>query len=311
MFSAQFKPLRITAREMLTPDVMRLRLQHPAGEQLPPFEAGAHVQIQINEQHCRAYSLCSNPSDLSHYEIAVKCEALGRGGSQALHRLAHIGGELPASAPNNLFALAPNAEHHLLVGGGVGLTPLMAMAHQLAAQQQSFSLVVAVSSTGSSPFVEQLAVSGWPVELVHNPREALDLQGLLATLPAQTHVYCCGPEGLMQRVREQCAGLPAEQWHEEAFVGSETSVQTGFQLHLSDSGLDIDVPAGSSMLAALRQAGVAPDTNCEQGICGSCVVAWSDGEPLHGDQCLDDDDRSEYIAVCCGSCRSPRLTLAL
>jgi vanillate O-demethylase ferredoxin subunit len=311
MFSAQFSPLRISALDMLTPDVMRLRLQHPQGKLLPPFEAGAHIQIQINEQHCRAYSLCSNPADLSHYDVAVKREALGRGGSQALHALARPGVELPASAPRNLFSLAPNAEHHLLVGGGVGLTPLMAMAHQLATQGLPFSFVVAVSSAGSSPFGAQLAASGWPVELVHNPREALDMTRLLAALPAQTHVYCCGPQGLMSRVREQCAGLPAEQWHEEAFVCSETSVQTGFQLHLSDSGLDIDVPAGSSMLAALRQAGVALETNCEQGICGSCVVAWSDGEPLHGDQCLDDEDRSEYIAVCCGSCRSPRMTLAL
>lgn len=311
MFSAQFSPLRISALDMLTPDVMRLRLQHPQGKLLPPFEAGAHIQIQINEQHCRAYSLCSNPADLSHYEIAVKREALGRGGSQALHALARPGVELPVSAPRNLFALAPNAEHHLLVGGGVGLTPLMAMAHQLATQGLPFSFVVAVSSAGSSPFGAQLAASGWPVELVHNPRDALDMASLLAALPAQTHVYCCGPDGLMSRVREQCAALPVEQWHEEAFAGSETAVQAGFALHLSDSGMDIDVPAGSSILAALRQAGVAPETNCEQGICGSCVVAWSDGDPLHGDQCLDDEDRSEYIAVCCGSCRSPRLTLAL
>ena len=311
MFSVQFSPLRVTACEMLTSDVMRLRLQHPTGRRLPPFEAGAHLQIQISEQHRRAYSLCSNPSDLSHYEIAVKCEHAGRGGSQALHALARPGIELAASLPCNLFALTPEAEHHLLVGGGVGLTPLMAMAYQLAAQGRAFSFVVAVSSAGSSPFVDQLAASGWPVELVDNPRQKLDLRRRLEGLPANTHVYCCGPAGLMQRVREQCADLPGDQWHEEAFVGSETSVQTGFQLHLSDSGLDIEVPAGGSMLAALRQAGVAPDTNCEQGICGSCVVAWSDGEPLHGDQCLDDDDRSEYIAVCCGSCRSARLTLAL
>lgn len=311
MFPAQFNPLRIAAIDMLTPDVMRLRLQHPEGELLPSFEAGAHVQIQINEQYCRAYSLCSNPADLSHYEIAVKRETFGRGGSQALHTLASPGAELAASAPSNLFALEPTAAHHLLVGGGVGLTPLMAMAYQLAAQGRPFSFVVAVSSAGCSPFVEQLTASGWPVQLVHNPRETLDMQGLLATLPALTHVYCCGPEGLMDRVRAQCAGLPAEQWHEEAFAGSETAVQSGFQLHLSESGLDIDVPAGGSMLAALRQAGVAPETNCEQGICGSCVVAWSDGEPVHGDQCLDDEDRSEYIAICCGSCRSPRLTLAL
>lgn len=311
MFSAEFNPLRIAASDMLTPDVMRLRLQHPQGDQLPPFEAGAHVQIQINEQYCRAYSLCSNPGDLSHYDIAVKREMLGRGGSQALHALARPGGELAVSAPCNLFALAPQAEHHLLVGGGVGLTPLMAMAYRLAGQGLPFSFVVAVASSGGSPFAAQLAVSGWPVELVHNPRETLDISRTLAALPANTHVYCCGPQGLMERVRTQCAGLPADQWHEEAFAGSETTVQSGFQLHLSNSGVNIEVPAGSSMLAALRQAGVAPETNCEQGICGSCVVAWCDGEPVHGDQCLDDEDRSEYIAICCGSCRSPRLTLAL
>jgi len=303
--------MRVTARDMLTPEVMRLRLQSADGSRLPAFSAGAHVQIQINQQFRRAYSLCSNPAEPSHYEVAVKLEPAGRGGSQALHQFAQVGAELAVGAPSNLFALASDAPHHLLVGGGVGLTPLIAMAYELSARQQPFTFVVAAASRGNWPFAELLEHSGWPVEVVQAPREQLNLPAQLAALPAGTHVYCCGPVGLMATVRQQCAALPAEQWHEEAFAGTETPVESGFELYLSESDLLLQVPAGGSIIALLRQAGVALDTACEQGICGSCVVPWSDGEPLHGDQCLDEEDRSEYLAVCCGGCRSSRLTLAL
>ncbi|WP_339649673.1 PDR/VanB family oxidoreductase [Halopseudomonas pelagia] len=311
MFSTEFYPLCITSRDMLTPDVMRLRLQRPDGTMLPAFRAGAHVQIQINEQYRRAYSLCSDPAQRGHYEVAVKLELDGRGGSQILHQMAQPGVELAVSTPSNLFALASDAAHHLLVGGGVGLTPLIAMAYELSARQQPFTFVVAASSRGAWPFAAQLNTSGWPVDVVQSPREQLDLPTRLAALPASTHVYCCGPEGLMARVRDQCALLPAVQWHEEAFSGSEVRVESGFQLYLSESDLMLEVSAGSSIIAALRQAGVQVDTACEQGICGSCVVPWRDGEPVHGDQCLDEEDRCQYMAVCCGGCRSPRLTLAL
>ncbi|MEH6567101.1 MAG: PDR/VanB family oxidoreductase [Halopseudomonas sp.] len=311
MFSAEFFPVLIVACDMLTPLVMRLRLQRADGAALPAFGAGAHVQVQINGHGRRAYSLCSNPAELGHYEVAVKLERNGRGGSRALHAMARPGLELMISRPANLFALDDDAPHHLLVGGGVGLTPLIAMAYQLSARSQPFTFMVTVPNDRAWPFEELLASSGWPVQVVHSPRDKLDLATHLAALPASTHVYCCGPEGLMARVREQCVRLPADQWHEEAFSGTEAVAQTGFELYLSESGRRLEVPAGGSIIAALRMAGVQVETACEQGICGSCVVPWRDGEPVHADQCLDEEDRREYLAICCGGCRSARLTLAL
>ncbi len=311
MLPVEFSPLLVTSCRMLTPDVMWLRLEHPDGAILPEFRAGAHVQIQINEQYCRAYSLCGDPAQRGHYEVAVKLEADGRGGSESLHRLARSGVALAVSAPSNLFALASDATHHLLVGGGIGLTPLIAMAHELTSQRQPFTFVVAASSGGALPFADLLKSDEWPIEVVTSPRTQLNLQARLATLPLGTHVYCCGPEGFMNSVRDQCALLPAGHWHEEAFTATQTNAESSFELHLSESGVTLDVPAGGSIIAALRQAGVPIDTACEQGICGSCVVPWRDGEPLHGDQCLDEEDRREYMAVCCGGCRSARLTLAI
>ena len=307
----KFQSLKVTVREALTPDVIRLRLQADKRGELPAFTAGAHVYLRINEQFLRPYSLCSDPSHRDYYDIAVKCKRNGRGGSLALHKTAHVGAHFEVSAPKNHFPLANDADHHLLVGGGIGLTPLIAMAYQLSAEGKPFTLLICTRDPASVPFAAQLASSGWPVEYCLNPRKNLDLNSYLQPLPANTHVYCCGPTGLMDAARTQCLTLPQAQWHEERFGDEAQTVATGFDLYLSISDKHVFVPAGRSIIATLREAGVHVDSVCEQGICGSCVVAWSDGEPIHGDQCLEPEEREKYIALCCGGCRSKSMTLEL
>lgn len=311
MHENRFQSLKVTVRETLAPDIIRLRLQRDDGGELPEFTGGAHVYLRINEQFLRPYSLCSDPARRDYYEIAVKCERNGRGGSLALHQMAHVGAHFEVSAPKNLFPLADGANHHLLVGGGIGLTPLMAMAYQLSAEAKPFSLLICTRDPATVPFAEQLASNGWPVEYCLKPRENLDLKGHLQTLPDNTHVYCCGPTGLMDAARAQCLTLPQTQWHEERFGEEAQTVDRGFDLYLSVSDKHVFVPAGASIIATLRKAGIHVDSVCEQGICGSCVVAWRDGEPVHGDQCLEPEEREKYIALCCGGCRSESMTLEL
>ncbi|MGE6607038.1 PDR/VanB family oxidoreductase [Halomonas sp. NPDC076908] len=311
MPSSDFEFLTVTKRELLAPQILSLHLQRADRSILPPFTAGAHIYVQINDQFQRAYSLCGNPANRRRYEIAVKLEPEGRGGSKALYQIAQQGVQLKVSPPCNVFELSEDAPHHLLVGGGVGLTPLIAMAYQLSAERRPFTLLVAAPSVVELPFKELLMHSSWPVEICRNPRQALDVAAYLNKLPTGTHVYCCGPEGLIKRVSAQCCHLPKNCWHEERFSANEKQVFKGFELYLSESDRTLQVEAGNSMLVTLKQSGIYVESACEQGICGSCVVPWSDGEPVHRDQCLDEDDRREYIALCCGSCRSERLTLEL
>lgn len=306
-----FIPLQITQRKQLSHDVILLKLQSPDAHELPEFTAGAHIDIQINESLRRSYSICSSPSERHYYEIAFKQYPKGRGGSIALYERAHIGHIFPVSHPRNLFELSPKAPHHLLIGAGVGLTPLLAMGYQLDQDKQSFSFIIYESDKHPSPFREQLTPFNWAIDYVSNPCQQSDLSEYFNKLPEQTHIYCCAPQPLMEQLNRQCQNLPSITWHQEAFASQSTHLisDDSFELYLSLSDQRLRVAPGRSILATLTEAGIEIDSACEQGICGSCLVPWRDGEPIHRDQCLDEEEREQYIALCCAGCRSKSLTL--
>ncbi|RBW43579.1 oxidoreductase [Psychromonas sp. B3M02] len=310
--------VRISEVEVLTGSICRYRFVSLHGDALPSFSAGAHIEVVINDDFTRAYSLCSDPSDAAaYYDIAVKREDHGRGGSKAFHQLAEIGSVFTISSLNNYFPLSETAEHHLLIGAGIGLTPMLAMAHTLTAQHKAFTLVACASGEANLPFSAQLSSQPWSVQLCLSGRAEFNFAALLANLPKKVDVYCCGPNGFIELVKDQCVvsshdPLPLEQWHEERFTPISTPADSdSFELYLRQSEQRISVVTGESMVDALHKAGIKVDTVCEQGICGSCLVEWSDGEPIHRDQCLEDTERDEYIALCCGGCHSQSLTLEL
>jgi vanillate O-demethylase ferredoxin subunit len=301
----------------LTQDVTQFRLRRLDGASLPAFSAGAHVLISVVPGISRAYSLCGDPAETGHYDIAVKREDHGRGGSRALHALAHSGSRLAISEPRNQFALEPDAPHHLLIGGGIGITPLIAMAYQLHRKNAAFSFASFSRSLAHLPFADLLEQGPWKQRVAFHFDNSvhLSLEEMVAALPPGTHVYCCGPTGFMANARQACAAIPDTQWHEERF--SAASVKLGSlqseraELFLAQSNQRIGVTPGQTLLDALREGGVAVDSACEQGVCGSCVVAYSDGQPIHGDECLSDDERAQYVAVCRAGCGSSTLTLQL
>ncbi|MDN2664511.1 PDR/VanB family oxidoreductase [Psychromonas sp. 14N.309.X.WAT.B.A12] len=310
--------VRISEIEVLTETICRYRFESLNKESLPAFSAGAHIEVDINDDFTRAYSLCSDPSDAhTYYDIAVKREELGRGGSKAFHQVAKVGGVFSISTPKNYFSLSDTAEHHLLIGAGIGLTPMIAMAHTLTAEHKDFTFIACASGLAGLPFSSQLSSRSWSTQLWLAGRASFHFADLLVNLPKQVHVYCCGPNGFLELVKEQCLAstsepLPTEQWHEERFTATGVSANSdSFELYLRQSEQRISVATGESMVEALHKAGIKVDTVCEQGICGSCLVAWSDGEPIHRDQCLEDTERDEYIALCCGGCNSQSLTLEL
>lgn len=308
-------PVTVAQATQLTSEVTRYDLCSTDGQRLPDFEAGAHILVDIEPGLTRAYSLCGNPANTQHYTIAVKRETTGRGGSLQLTARATQGTRLQISTPRNLFSLADVAPHHLLIGGGIGLTPLVAMAHALHDRGASFTLIACCRSAEHLPFADLLCNGPWKarVQLRYDDSPAPELGTILKGLPTGTHAYCCGPEGFMHAMQEACGSIPGMTWHQESF-GPESSTPvatTGIpvRLRLARSDVTIEVPAGTTLLDALRERGIQVDSACEQGVCGSCVVRYLEGQPVHGDTCLTEDERKEYVALCSARCASNSLTL--
>jgi vanillate O-demethylase ferredoxin subunit len=307
----------------LTKEVTRFRLRAADASMLPAFSAGAHVLVGIGPGVVRAYSLCGDPADLAHYDIAVKREDLGRGGSLALHEQGHVGMSLQISEPHNLFGLAEHAPHHVLLGGGIGLTPLLSMAHELHRRHAQFTFATFARSPEHLPFSALLEQAPWAYRTLRHFDDGAHLcvSDLIAGMPSGTHVYCCGPDGFMRAMRASCGSIPGSQWHQESFGASTEAaalstvpiapLASGAELHLSASNRRVALQPGQTLLEALREHNFVIDSACEQGICGSCVARYHDGIPIHRDECLDDEQRAEYVALCVAGCASPSLVLEL
>jgi len=332
--------LRVARIQAQAQDTISLDRVADDGRDLPPFEAGAHLELVLESPAGqvlrRAYSLCNAPGSTGCYQIAVLREPASRGGSAAVHRL-QVGQRLQARAPRNLFALATQAPHHLLLAGGIGITPLLAMAAQLHAAGQNFSLHHAVRSLARAAFARQLAAAPYAHQVHWHADDGpvaqrLQLPALLAAAPAGAHLYVCGPAGLMAAALAAArgAGWQEARLHREYFgaeprdTGSPDSTAPGtepvsfagdsaFRLTLARSGLELVVPAGQTVVQALAAAGVAVMTSCEQGICGTCLTRVLAGQPDHRDQYLSPEEQAagDQFLPCCSRARSAHLTIDL
>lgn len=306
-----------------TDEINSYVLQRIDGLPLPACDAGAHVDVYLPGGLVRSYSLCGDPARTPEaYEIAVKRETTGKGGSRAMHMWVREGEILRIGQPRNQFRLAPEATHNLLLGGGIGVTPLVAMAHALHARGASFTLAVFARSAQHLALASELDKAPWRDRVqVHfdNVPAPTDPATLLQQAPEGSHVYFCGPPGFMAHVRQACSGWAPERVHFEYFAAPPqaapaTSAATdtaGFELLLARSQQRLHVAPGKSMAHVLQAAGVVVDTVCEQGICGSCLTPYIDGTPDHQDACMTEAERATHVAVCCARSHSPTLTLDL
>lgn len=317
-------PIRLTRVSWETPHVHRFQFEGLDGRPLHAWEAGAHINVYLPNGLVRAYSLCGVPSAApSCYEIAVKCEASGRGGSAAIHEL-RVGCELQISAPRNVFALSDTACHALLLGGGIGITPLVAMAHQLHQVGREFTLAVFARTRESLPLRTILENSAWRhCVSVHLDDEAEPVRpaDLIERSPLGCHVYFCGPAGFMEGVQQATKHWSPDRVHFEYFQAPAVSAPVplttaeptarSFNVHLARRNMTLAVPHNQTIAHVLQSAGVPVDTVCEQGICGSCVTPYLEGHPAHKDMCLAESERASNIALCCSRSVSDLLTLDL
>jgi ferredoxin-NADP reductase len=267
----------------------------------------------------RQYSLCNDPAERHRYVIAVQHEEAGRGGSEEMFRAVHVGDVLAVGPPRNLFPLHDGEEAAVLVAGGIGVTPILAMARHLAAAGRPFSVLYLSRDPEATAFAEEfagLAAAGVPVTVHHDggdPARAFDLGGFLAALPDTAHVYCCGPAGLMAAVAALGAGR-GERMHFEHFSNADAAPKGGdrpFVVTLARSGRDIEIPADRSILDTLLEAGLDIDYSCTEGTCGTCITRLVSGEPDHRDRVLLPGERHDHIVLCCSRARGDRLVLDL
>ncbi|MDI9330354.1 MAG: PDR/VanB family oxidoreductase [Alphaproteobacteria bacterium] len=315
--------LIIKGRKDVALGIVEWTLTDPDGKLLPGYHAGAHIDVFITPQLARAYSL-TQPSEgqpTQHYVMAVSLAAQSRGGSAHMHQHWSPGGCVEVGLPRNLFAMADSDDPVLLVAGGIGITPLLAMAREREAQGRGWHLVLAARSRAHAAYVNELqsmpGVLQTHFDDEHGGRP-LDVSALFHGLNPATQVYCCGPQPLMDKVREVgvALGHPVDRLHFESFGGAPAAPAAGdrtFNVHLKRSGQVVEVPVGVSILDALELAGVIVPSVCREGNCGSCECMVIEGELDHRDQILSEQERqaNKSLMICVSRAKSERLVIDL
>jgi len=307
--------LRVEAARAITPDTLHLRFVHPTRPHLPAWAAGAHVDLLLPDGRVRQYSLCGDPADRAGYEIAIKREDDGRGGSAWAHANLAAGATAQVSAPRNNFPLAENAARHILVAGGIGATPILAMARQLAAEDKDFTVQLCARSPSATPFLTELReICGTRLETWFPTEGRRFSTQALGAPQAGTHIYACGPLGLLDAIAADAlaSGWGADQIHIEKFKAAldEDFTPEDFQVRLASTGEIIAVPAHVSLLDVLLARGLPIRSSCATGICGSCLCGYTDGEVIHRDAVIQLSERDHRIAPCVSRARGV-LTLDL
>ncbi|MFK7919104.1 MAG: 2Fe-2S iron-sulfur cluster-binding protein [Ilumatobacter sp.] len=314
--------VRVARRERVARDIDAFELVMADGSSLPSVTAGAHVDVHIPGGCIRQYSLANDPADAGRYVIGVLNDPASRGGSAAMHARVKEGDLLTISAPKNHFPLAQDASHSVLLAGGIGVTPMLAMAEQLVSSGASFELHYSTRSTERTAFRERLAGERFAGRIRHHfddgdPDQHLDLDALLSLDEPGTHLYVCGPTGFMEWVLSSArdARWPEERLHFEFFSAAavDPADHGGFEVQIASSGAVVQVGAEQTVVAALSDHGIAIPMSCEQGVCGTCLVGVLEGEPDHNDLFLMPKEQAanDRFLPCISRARSDRLVLDL
>lgn len=308
--------------------IVSYELVDPEGKELPPFTAGSHIDVKISEGFIRQYSLCNDPSERDRYVIAVLMDKSGRGGSRAIHESVKIQDIIKISFPRNNFPLSSEAKRHILIAGGIGVTPLKSMAHHLDKIGENFELHYCTKNIENAAFQSELKpfIEDGRAFMHYdngNPVDGLDLIALLSEQKSGSHVYYCGPSGFMSACSDSSKHWEDGTVHFEHFKapefkkntdyldGQDTSTlqENNFEIKINSTGEIIEVPSNKSVAEVLGDNGYHVETSCESGLCATCKVRYLEGEVDHQDYILGDDERTQYFTSCVSRSKSKILVL--
>ncbi|UBQ41336.1 PDR/VanB family oxidoreductase [Comamonas thiooxydans] len=314
--------VRIAHKQEQAAGICSLELRALEGASLAPFSAGSHIDVHLPGGLVRQYSLSNDPAELDRYVIAVLREPASRGGSAAVHEQLQAGQQITISHPRNHFELHAPARKHLLLAGGIGITPILAMARKLAHDGAEFALHYCGRSRERMAFAQTIETAQWADKAqIHvddaNGKSSLGLSELLQQREQGQHLYVCGPKGFMDAVLDTAreAGWPAEQLHYEFFAAEveHRADDESFEVEVASSGQVVRVTPAQTVVQALESIGVCVQTSCEQGVCGTCLTRVISGQPDHRDMYLTEDEQAanDQFLPCCSRARSGRLVLDL
>jgi vanillate monooxygenase ferredoxin subunit len=310
--------VRIQRRRDEADGIISFELVSCDGELLPAFEAGAHVHVHLGPGLVRQYSLCNDPAEQHRYRLAVLLEKNGRGGSVELHHNFVDGRIAQISLPQNNFRLVEDAEHSVLLAGGIGITPLLSMAFRLHGLGRSFELHYLSRNLSRTAFLAEFADFGFAqhLRIYHDENPTAQRFDLTTALPSPrsgTHVYLCGPQGFMDAIIRD---LKANDWtdhhiHQEHFAANVDKTGDRFLVEAKRSGKTVSVESGQTIARALSDVGIEVPLSCEEGICGICLLDVIEGVPDHRDIYQTEVQKvtNRKIAPCCSRALSPVLVL--
>ena len=309
--------VRVTRAEKIAEGIHLFEMRPKDGGELPAFTAGSHINLRLPNGLVRKYSLCSDPAERDHYRIAVKREDNGRGGSIYLIDNTREGDEWLISAPDNAFALPQRGDNFIFIAGGIGITPFIAMIHALKHDPaKKFKLYYCSRTPEMTAFREELSAPEYKGKVVihydnGDPEKALDLWPIVEERKNREHLYCCGPRGLMEAVRDATGHWSPTAVHFEAFSEADARRPDDktFKVKLAKSGVTIDVPAGTTIMEAMRAAGHDVPSSCESGTCGTCRTRLLEGEADHRDLVLTEAERGSQIMICVSRAKTPELVI--
>ncbi len=300
-------PVLIKNKQVISEDekIVKFDFVSMDGSPLPEFEAGAHIDIMPSAQFIRQYSLCSDPANRNHYSAAVLMEEEGTGGSLRLHQRTMPGKAIMISRPRNHFPLVKEAKRSLLLAGGIGITPLIAMGHELHAKDADFIFYYKASTRAGAGFIEELNSLPWRhnIHFHFSDENRLNVADVLGDYQDGDHLYTCGPAGFMGAVFESAGaqGWPEEALHREYFTvpGDVDYENHDFKIKLAKTDAEIVVPANTSAADALTKAGYPVDQKCSDGLCGVCICNYIEGEVEHRDYVLSKAQQTHKMTLCC------------
>jgi vanillate monooxygenase ferredoxin subunit len=316
--------VKVVRKSREAQDIVSFELARADGGGLPPFSAGAHIDVHVGDGLVRQYSLCNDASETHRYLICVLREPASRGGSVAMHDRVREGDLIRISVPKNHFSLVP-ASKTFLFAGGIGVTPILCMAERLAWIGADFEMHYCTRSVERTAFHERIRSSPFAdkVRFYFDDSavaDKIDLAAILRPAPENSHLYVCGPGGFIAFVKDTARKLAwtddaihFEYFAAQAAPSREAGLEADFEVQVASTGATYSVPAGASILQVLLENGIDVPASCEQGVCGTCITRVLGGIPDHRDMVFNDAEhaRNDQITPCCSRALTPLLVLDL